>query len=129
MPLYICNSRAGTIPEPARAEIAADITRIHCEGTGAPPQFVHAFFLEDAPGPSIAEHRAVVAGSIRGGRTHEQKQAIVDQVGESLQRHAGLTAADVFVATSDVPASWAMEGGEVMPEPGEEAAWLAAHSS
>jgi len=27
----------------------------------------------------------------------------------------------------EVPAAWVMEGGAVMPEPGEEAAWLARH--
>ena len=128
MPLYICNAQPGTIPEPARAEIAADITAIHCDVTGAPPQFVHAFFLEDAAGPPLGGHRAVVGGSIRAGRTDEQKRAIVDRIGESLRRHAGLTEDEVHVSTSDVPASWAMEGGEVMPEPGQEAAWLAAHS-
>ncbi len=126
MPLYICNSRAGTIPASARPAIANDITEIHCDVTGAPPQFVHAFFLEDAPGPELGGRRAVVGGSIRGGRTDEQKRAIVERIEASLQRHAGLAAADIAVTTSDVPASWAMEGGEVMPEPGEEAAWLAA---
>ena len=33
----------------------------------------------------------------------------------------------VDVKIFDTPAHWAMEGGEIMPEPGEEAAWLAAH--
>lgn len=30
--------------------------------------------------------------------------------------------------TVDVPARWVMEGGEVLPEPGEEEAWLAKHA-
>ena len=130
MPLYICNSRAGTIPEPARAEIAADITRIHCEVTGAPPQFVHAFFLEDAASPPLdGGRRAIVAGSIRGGRNAGQKQAIIDGIRASIVTHTGIPLDETAVVTTDVPASWAMEGGEVMPEPGEEAAWLAAHAA
>lgn len=31
------------------------------------------------------------------------------------------------VDLTDVPASWLMEGGRIVPEPGEEAAWLAGH--
>ena len=27
-----------------------------------------------------------------------------------------------------IPASWVMEGGAVLPEPGEEASWLAKHN-
>ena len=34
---------------------------------------------------------------------------------------------EVGVGTVDVPASWVMEGGELLPEPGEEAEWLERH--
>jgi hypothetical protein len=30
----------------------------------------------------------------------------------------------MIVALVDVPARWVMEGGAIMPEPGQEAAWL-----
>jgi hypothetical protein len=33
----------------------------------------------------------------------------------------------VGVVTVDVPSKWNMEGGELLPEPGEEAEWLARH--
>ena len=38
MPLYICNAAKGAIDDAAKPKIAADITRVHCEVTGAPPQ-------------------------------------------------------------------------------------------
>ena len=41
----------------------------------------------------------------------------------------GRERAEVGVATVDVPSKWIMEGGELLPEPGEEAAWLAKHGS
>jgi hypothetical protein len=36
--------------------------------------------------------------------------------------------ADVSMATRDVEAKWVMEGGDLLPEPGEEAAWLERHN-
>ena len=35
---------------------------------------------------------------------------------------------EVGVATVDVPSKWNMEGGELLPEPSEEAGWLERHS-
>ncbi|MEL6829361.1 MAG: tautomerase family protein [Pseudomonadota bacterium] len=127
MPLYMCNAPKGTISDAAKPKIAADITRIHCDVTGAPPQFVHAFFLEDAPSPPIGEHKAMLFGSIRAGRNDAQKAQIVAEMRRSVHIHAGIPLAEVAMMTTDVPASWVLEGGEIMPEPGEEAEWLARH--
>ena len=44
-------------------------------------------------------------------------------------RIAELDPATVTMGTVDVPAKWAMEGGDIMPEPGEEDAWFAAHAA
>jgi hypothetical protein len=41
---------------------------------------------------------------------------------------AGVPAESVGMRTSTTPASWILEGGRVLPEPGEEAAWLAAQA-
>lgn len=41
--------------------------------------------------------------------------------------HAGVPLSEIVVDTTDVPASWVMEVGEVLPEPGAEEVWLAAH--
>ncbi len=125
MPLYLCNALPDAIPSVARAAIAADVTRIHCDTTGAPPSFVHVFFLDNLPQPAIGDHRAVVSGRIRSGRSDEQKRQITDQIAESLKRHAGLTEAETEVSTIDVAASLVMEGGVILPEPGDEADWLA----
>ena len=46
MPLYICNSRKGTLDSAAKQKIARAITDTHCSVTGAPPLFVHAVFFE-----------------------------------------------------------------------------------
>ncbi|MEO1554245.1 MAG: tautomerase family protein [Pseudomonadota bacterium] len=127
MPLYLCNAAKGAISDAAKPKIAADITRIHCAVTGAPAQFVHAFFVEEDAAPPLDGKSAVLFGSIRGGRSDAQKAQIVSEMRQSIQTHAGIDLEDIGMLTTDVPASWAFEGGEVMPEPGEEAEWLARH--
>ena len=129
MPLYIVNSKAGAMPAEAKAKIADDVTRIHCDVTDAPPTFVHVFFFDDAPMPPLADKTAMVYGQIRAGRTDAQKAQIAEEMAASLAEHTGLGAGDVHAFTTDTPASWVMEGGDVLPEPGEEEAWLAAHAA
>ena len=68
----------------AKPKIAADITEIHCEITGAPRGFVHAFFFEDAPQLPINGKSVFLFASLRGGRTVEQKQALVDRIKASF---------------------------------------------
>ena len=51
------------------------------------------------------------------------------EIRASVSRHVGLALDDVVVGINDTPASWVMEGGDIMPEPGDEAAWLAAHAA
>lgn len=130
MPLYVCNSQKGTIPDEAKPKIADDITRIHCEVTGAPPTFVHAFFFEEADhAPPLGDAKAFVFGSIRAGRTDEQREDMIAQMRRSVCKHAGLSFEDTTGLTVEVPASWIMEGGDILPEPGEEAEWLEMHEA
>jgi phenylpyruvate tautomerase PptA (4-oxalocrotonate tautomerase family) len=127
MPLYRCAVAEGLTQEGQRARIAKEVVRIHCGVTGAPASFVHAFFSELAPAALPPGKRAFVLGSIRAGRTEAQKQQIVRELTDAVAGVLGCKAEDVGVATADVPASWIMEGGELLPEPGEEADWLERH--
>lgn len=129
MPLYICNSRPGAVPHSAKAAIAEDVTRIHCEVTGAPSTFVHVFFFEDAPMPPLEKTSATLYGQIRAGRTPAQKAQICSEMRRALAEHSGLALEATHAFTTDTPASWVMEGGDVLPEPGEEEAWLARHNA
>lgn len=128
MPLYLCNAVKGMITGDAKTKIAADITEIHCDLTGAPPTFVHVFFFEEAPQQPLNGKSVFLFGTIRSGRTRDQKASLAERMARSIHRHAGVPADEIMVQTSDVPASWVMEGGDVLPEPGEEADWLKAHA-
>lgn len=129
MPLYSCNAAKGAIDDAVKPKIAQDITRIHCDVTGAPPTFVHAFFFEDAPHQPIGDKTAFLFGRIRAGRTDAQKAQIVEEMRQSIHTHTGIPLDEILVTTQDTPARWVMEGGDLLPEPGEEAAWLAAHEA
>lgn len=127
MPLYLCNAVKGAIADSAKAKIAADITDIHCEVTGAPRSFVHVFFFEDAPQLPVDGKRVFLFGSIRAGRTDLQKTTLLDRMRASIFTHTGIATSEVIADLIDVPAHWVMEGGVVLPNPDEEAEWLAAH--
>lgn len=124
MPLYLCTAKTKAVPPQAKQKIAGDITRIHCAVTDAPPEFVHAFFLEEGPDRPLGDKKLSVLASIRAGRTQDQKASIQQQLEDSIQHHTGLCGEDVAIQLVDTPARWVMEGGEIFPEPGEEAAWM-----
>lgn len=128
MPLYRCLIAPGLTSLEQRATIAREITRIHCETTGALPGFVHAFFAEDAKSELPDGKRAVVFGGIRAGRTAGQKARLVSEMRKAIAATVGAADDEILVVTTDVPARWVMEGGSTLPEPGEEEAWLAAHA-
>jgi phenylpyruvate tautomerase PptA (4-oxalocrotonate tautomerase family) len=127
LPLYRCAVAAGRSREEQRARIAKEIVRIHCGVTGAPPSFVHAFFSEARAGELPEGRLAFVLGSIRSGRSGEQKRRIAREIGEAVASALGCAADEVGVALAEVPSKWIMEGGVLLPEPGEEAEWLARH--
>lgn len=129
MPLYRCIVAPNASSYAARAAIAEHVTRIHCDVTGGVPLFVHVFFTEDAAGMLPTDKRALMLGSIRAGRTPEQKARLVAAMEAVLAEHLRVVPAAVSVVTVDVPARWVMEGGDVLPEPGDETAWLAKHGA
>lgn len=129
MPLYIVNSKPGAMPEEAKAGLAEDLTEIHCRVTDAPATFVHVFLFDDAPMPPLGDKTAMVYGQIRHGRTDAQKAQICSEMAAAVATRSGIAPAEIHAFTTDTPASWVMEGGDVLPEPGEEEAWLAAHEA
>lgn len=125
--MYRCALREGLSSEEQRSQISKEVVRIHCGVTGAPASFVHAFFQERPPSELPKGTAAFVLGSIRWGRTDEQKAEIVTDLRKSVANALGCADSEVEVVTVDIPSRWNMEGGALLPEPGEEAAWLEQH--
>ena len=136
MPLYLCSTPTDRLPPDARQRIATVITDVHCTETGAPRQFVHVVFFdrehrdvaERLMGSSMQDARCQLFGSIRSGRSGTVKQRLVDGMRGSVAMILNLDRSEVVMSTRDVDARWVMEGGALLPQPGEEAAWLARHS-
>ena len=127
MPFYHAIVRPGLLPESARQAFATDVVDIHCGVTGAPRSFVHVLITEDDRGKLAEGQNGRVAGTIRAGRTPDQKAAIVRGVSAALADRAGVAVDTVTTVSSDIEASYTMEGGALLPEPGspEEDAWKA----
>ena len=124
MPLYHAHLRTDLLTEEQRQAFSQDAVDIHCGITGAPPSFVHALFSEgDVP----EGMNAVINGTIRAGRNDEQKAEIHERMSRALAERAGVDASTVTTSTRDIDASYTMEGGVLLPEPGsaDEQAWMA----
>jgi phenylpyruvate tautomerase PptA (4-oxalocrotonate tautomerase family) len=124
MPLYTCISDDRTDVD-QRQSIALAITESHCSHTGAPPEFVHVSFSDYLGGSRKSVLRIV--GNIRAGRPPEVRSKMHAEI---VARVADILSAPpdkVTLVLQEVPAEWAMEGGEVLPAPGTEADWMKEH--
>lgn len=124
MPLYECQTVKGTLSQPQRQSLAESITSIHCRETGAPASYVHVLFKEIDAGSAFTAGQvatpAIIRGQIRAGRPQATRHAILHAVTDAYTALTGADVHAVVVAVVDIPASWAMEGGQIFPEPGQE---------
>ena len=129
MPWYRCTVPGGSVSLELRSRIAREFTRIHCELTGAPPSFVHVHFVElSGADESGARASYEIHGRVRAGRSPEVMTRLLDRLTGAFTELAAVAPGDVSVDLTEIPASWIMEGGEIAPEPGEEAHWLEGHA-
>ena len=128
MPIYHCTSQGGLLADATRENIAKEITRIHCDATGALESFVNVVFHENQEGRYfVAGQRSghsIVFGFIREGRTLETRQAMLKEFSQMWTRLTGQPKEEVLVTLLEVPAENMIEGGLFLPEPGREQAWL-----
>ena len=123
MPLYNIASRQA-LPDATRKTTAAAVTDIHCQLTGAPAEFVNVIFMDGHP---IRDgHEVGVVCNVRKGGNRDA--ALIETLRQRIQAGVaeaiGVPPDKVLTSQLGFPASWVMEGGEILPEPGEEADWL-----
>lgn len=132
MPTYTVTSLKGCLNPHKRENIAAEITRIHSETTGAPAYFAQVIFTEVLPGRYFVGGRPLrnqlifVNGQIRAGRTAESKDSLIAQMIASIAEAAGLPENNIWIYITDLIPRQMVEFGHVLPEPGDEARWVAA---
>jgi phenylpyruvate tautomerase PptA (4-oxalocrotonate tautomerase family) len=129
MPTYTVTSVEGALDAPKRAKIAAAITRIHAETTGAPTYFAQVIFTEVAPdryfvgGSPLKGQQVFVNGQIRGGRSAETKDSLIAQITAAVAEASKLANRNVWVYITDLVPRQMVEFGHVLPEAGDEARW------
>ena len=123
MPLYTLASRK-PLSAVVRKEVADLVTDAHCQVTGAPAEFVNVVFMH---GHDLRDGNLVgVIGNVRSGgnRSDDVLKRLRERLQAEVAAKTDVAADKVSVRLIGVPSRWVMEGGEIMPEPGAEAAWL-----
>ena len=68
----------------------------------------------------------LINGWVRTGHPDDEASRLVAQIADAATRVTGIPADRVLVVIQNSPAHFAIEGGRVLPEPGEEQARFAA---
>ncbi|CAM3725144.1 tautomerase family protein [Smaragdicoccus niigatensis] len=123
MPLYNVACRK-PLTQATRERVVSSITDTHCTVTGAPPEFVSVVFADGYPLRSGLQ--ISVIGGIRtgGNRTASVIEELERQMHQSVAAASGSQPDRVDVSLVGFAANWILEGGRIMPDPGDEHDWL-----
>ncbi|HEX4250632.1 MAG TPA: tautomerase family protein, partial [Pseudonocardia sp.] len=128
MPVYTCTTTMATLGEAVTQELAAEITRIHAAITHVPTTFVNVIFHELPTGDIFTDplpaHPLLINGWARDGHPAEETTRLALDIAHASTLVTGLPPERVLVVIQNSPARFAVEGGRVLPEPGQEGAWL-----
>ena len=134
MPMYECQSPVGTLSDRVRPEVVKEITRIHCDNTGAPGSFVHVVFQDLPAGAQYTDstvdvRTSTINGIIRAGRTVATRQQIMKQISAAWSRLTGQPENQLVIRIFEVNSETVMEFGLVLPAPGNEEMWMAKNAA
>jgi phenylpyruvate tautomerase PptA (4-oxalocrotonate tautomerase family) len=128
MPVYTCTAAASTLSADAKAELAAEVSRIHSEVNHVPSTYVNVVFNELPADNLYTDGRPaqplLINGWVRTGHPDDGTSRLVAEIADAATRVTGIPAQRVLVVIQHSPARFAMEGGRVLSEPGQEQAWL-----
>jgi phenylpyruvate tautomerase PptA (4-oxalocrotonate tautomerase family) len=120
MPLYTIMTQSGVLNDKAKVELAGEVTAFHSEYAGVPKNWVHIVFQEYPPGNGFTAGEPAAAASltllIRSGRSSEYKRGMLKRLWELLQDATGAPDDQIVLGIQEVPASQAMEMGQIMPD-------------
>jgi phenylpyruvate tautomerase PptA (4-oxalocrotonate tautomerase family) len=129
MPIYTCTTTESTLTTDSRTALAGEITRLHSAINHVPSTYVNVVFHELPAGAIYTDGRpaapVLVSGWVRAGHPDADTTRLATEIAAAVTRIAGVPAERVMVVFISSPAHYAVEGGRVLPEPGEEQAWIA----
>jgi phenylpyruvate tautomerase PptA (4-oxalocrotonate tautomerase family) len=120
MPLYTVTTQAGVLNSETKATLAGELTSFHAEYAGVPKNWVHIVFQEYPKGNGFTAGDVAAAAAltllIRPGRSPEYKRGMLKRLWELLQDATGAPDDQIVLGIQEVPASQAMEMGQIMPD-------------
>jgi phenylpyruvate tautomerase PptA (4-oxalocrotonate tautomerase family) len=130
MPVYTCTTAQATLSADIKAALAGEITRIHSAVNHVPSTYVNVVFNEQPADSVYTDGRPaqplIINGWVRSGHPDDEASRLVAEIADAATRVTGIPCERVLVVIQNSPARFAIEGGRVLPEPGQEQAWLAA---
>ena len=131
MPIYQCHT-AKELSAEIKAEIAKEFTKIHHQFTAAPEPFVNVVFGDLPLGShflagAIRENGTLINAIVRAGRSLETRQALLKSLSAAWSRLADQPECNLVIRVEEADAATIMEAGLIMPQPGQEAAWMEAN--
>jgi phenylpyruvate tautomerase PptA (4-oxalocrotonate tautomerase family) len=129
MPIYTCTANDATFTAQTKRALAAEVAAIHAEINHVPSTYVNVVFHElpiaDVYTDGVPAAPVLMNGWVRQGHPAEETTRLAVAIADAITRITGVDAERVLVVIENSPAYGAVEGGRVLPEPGEEAAWIA----
>ncbi|BBY86969.1 tautomerase family protein [Mycolicibacterium tokaiense] len=130
MPVYTCITVQGALSPETKADLAAEMTRVHSMINHVPGTYVNVVFHELPDDDVYTDGRPaqplLINGWVRTGHPEAQSSQLVAEIAAAATRVTGIPARRVLVVIQNSPAHFAIEGGRVLPAPGEEEAWFRA---
>jgi phenylpyruvate tautomerase PptA (4-oxalocrotonate tautomerase family) len=128
VPIYTCTTNDSTLSAQTKKALAGEIATIHSEINHLPSTYVNVVFHElpadNVYTDGVQANPVLVSGWIREGHPKTEVTRLATEIAAAVERVAGVPAERVLVVFESSPASFAVEGGRVLPEPGGEAAWI-----
>jgi phenylpyruvate tautomerase PptA (4-oxalocrotonate tautomerase family) len=129
MPIYTCTVAQSTFGGDAKRALAGEIARIHSSMVHVPSTYVNVAFHELEPDGLYAGGMPVspvlVTGWVREGHPADDTTRLATAISTAVTMIFEIDVERVLVVIQPSPARFAVEGGRVLPEPGQEQAWLA----
>lgn len=129
MPIYTCTTTASTLTSRTKAALAHEIATIHSAINHVPSTYVNVVFhelpLDNIYTDGAPANPVLLTGWVREGHPAEETTRLLTEIAAAVTRVCGIDEKRVLMVIQSSPARFAIEGGRVLPEPGEEEAWLA----
>jgi phenylpyruvate tautomerase PptA (4-oxalocrotonate tautomerase family) len=120
MPLYTITTQAGVLDSRAKTDLAHKLTAFHVEYAGVPGNWVHVVFNEYPIGDGFTagtpSPTAALTLLIRTGRSVDYKREMLRRLWALVQAATGAPDEEIVLGIQEVPASQAMEMGQIMPD-------------